>query len=199
MDAPDAGSTDTVVSHADSGDAALVRDYRAGDEDAARSLYTKYARRLAGLARRYCTPAYAGRFDADDVVQSVFRTFFHGVRRRAYDVPPQGEIWNLLTVLALNKIRSLVGHHRAERRAVHQTWSGTNLDQHTSPASAESADVFLRMVLNEQLDGMPESNRAIVRLRMDGYEIEEIVTRTGRSRRTVERVLQDFRTQLAQP
>src|SRR4051812_7427929 len=91
-------------------DANLLQRYRTGDEAAATDLYVRYAHRLRALARQYCTPNFAGRFDADDVIQSVFRAFFHGARHRAYDVPPEGELWGLLMVLALNKIRSLVGH-----------------------------------------------------------------------------------------
>ena len=57
-------------------DASLLHRYQAGDDDAATGLYLRYAQRLRALARQYCTPHYAGRFDADDVLQSVFRTFF---------------------------------------------------------------------------------------------------------------------------
>jgi hypothetical protein len=38
--------------------------------------------------------------------------------------------------------------------------------------------------------------RAIVELRIEGHEVEEIVARTQRSRRSVERALQEFRARL---
>jgi RNA polymerase sigma-70 factor (ECF subfamily) len=176
-----------------SSDRTLIRRYRIGDERAATSLYLRYAHRLRALAHDYCTGAYARRFDADDIVQSVFRTFFQGVRERGYEVPPGGELWGLLMVLALNKVRNLVEHHRAGKRAVHQTTSVTVQDERVILAADENAATFLRMVLEEQLEGLPESNREIVRLRIEGYEVAEISEATGRSRRTVERVLQDFR------
>lgn len=175
-------------------DQTLIRRYRSGDEAAATSLYLRYASRLRALARDYCTGTYARRFDADDIVQSVFRTFFHGVRQRGYDVPPGGELWGLLMVLALNKVRNLVAYHRAGKRAVQQTASVADLPV---LAADETAAAFLRLVLDEQLADLPESNRAIVRLRIEGYEVAEIAERSGRSRRTVERVLQDFRARVA--
>ena len=183
----------------DSSDGSLVRRYRDGEEAAATALYLRSARRLRALAAKRTGTAFAGRFDADDVVQSVFRAFFHGVRRKAYDVPPGGEIWGLLLVLALNKIRNQVGHHTAAKRSVHQTAGGPEITQRQPLGRDDSAAVFLRMVLDEQLDGLPESNRAIVRMRMEGYEVAEIAERAGRSRRTVERVLRDFRDRLAGP
>ena len=73
-------------------DERLLRRYQAGDEAAATDIYLRYAPRLRALAHQYCTPNYAGRFDADDVIQSVFRVFFHGARRMVYEVPPEGDI-----------------------------------------------------------------------------------------------------------
>lgn len=197
MDGPRSQLLPPPAASPSSTDENLVRRYRAGDEAAATSIYLRYAHRLRALAREYCTGAYARRFDADDVVQSVFRTFFDGVRKRGYDVPPGGELWGLLMVLALNKFRNLVEYHRAGKRAVQHTTSVDDPDRHPVMAADESAAVFLRMVLDEQLEGLPESNRAIVRLRIEGYEVAEIADQTGRSRRTVERVLQDFRTRLS--
>src|SRR5205814_1357872 len=130
-------------------DDTLLRRYQSGDEGAATSLYLRYAARLRALAREYCAPSYAGRFDADDVVQSVFRAFFHGARRRNYEVPPGGELWGLLMVLALNKIRNLIGHHRAGKRAVQQTLSVPDLDRHPALAADDSAAALLRMVMDE--------------------------------------------------
>jgi RNA polymerase sigma-70 factor (ECF subfamily) len=180
------------------GDKSLIRRYRAGGDEAATALYLRYARRLRGMVARYCGRAFAGRFDADDVTQSVFRTFFDGVRREAYDAPDGGEIWALLVALALNKVRNLVDHHTAAKRDVR-----TTLPPDADPAAVveqdESAAAFLRLVVEEQMDALPESSREIVRLRIEGCEVGEIVARTGRSARTVERVLQRFRSLLCEP
>lgn len=178
-------------------DRSLLRRYQAGDDDAATDLYVRYAPRLRSLARLHCGHDFAGRFDAEDVVQSVFRTFFQGARRQAYEVPPDGELWALLMVLAINKVRELVGRHRAMKRSVHQTATVDDLDSLPALAGDDAAAAFLRMIFDEQLADLPASNREIVRLRAEGYEVGEIAGRTGRARRTVERVLHDFRNRLS--
>src|SRR5262249_1176173 len=124
-------------------DSALLRRYQSGDDSAATDLYLRYAPRLRALARQYCTPHYSGRFDAGDVLQSVFRAFFHGARHRNYVVPPGGELWGLLMVLALNKVRTLVDHHQADKRSVRQTASVPDLDSHPAMAADDSAAAFL--------------------------------------------------------
>lgn len=123
-------------------DAALLRRYQSGDDAAATDLYLRYAPRLRALARQYCTPNYAGRFDADDVLQSVFRAFFHGARHRGYAVSPDGELWGLLMVLAMNKVRALVGHHEDDRRAVRQTAAVPDLEAYPALAADDSAAAF---------------------------------------------------------
>ena len=50
--------------------------------------------------------------------------------------------------------------------------------------------------MDEHLAGLPKSNQSIIRLRIDGYAVAEIAAAVGRSLRTVERVLQDFRARL---
>jgi len=177
-------------------DSSLLRRYQSGDDDAATALFSRYATRLRALAHEYCAPSFAGRFDADDIVQSVFRAFFQGASRRNYTVPPSGELWGLLMVLAVNKIRNLVSHHRAGKRAVQNTISLPDLESHPAFASDDSAAALLRLVMDEHLAGLPKSNQSIIRLRIDGYAVAEIAAAVGRSLRTVERVLQDFRARL---
>jgi RNA polymerase sigma-70 factor (ECF subfamily) len=189
-------TTPPPVPTSQSSDGSLVRRYRTGDDAAATALYLRYATRLRALARKYCSPKYGGRFDADDVVQSVFRVFFRGARASAYDAPAGGELWGLFVALALSKVRNLVGHHRAEKRAVQQTAALPEPDTHPALDSDDSAAAFLRLVLDEELAALPESNRAIIRLRTEGHEVGDIARSTGRSRRTVERVLHDFRARL---
>ena len=192
-------SADTPPPGSRSSDESLVRRFRTGDQAAAAALFARYAARVRALARSRCTTSYAVRFDADDIVQSVFRTFFNGVRHETYNVPPEGHLWGLLMVLALNKIRSQVDFHGAAKRSVHRTSRSDELDAHVVGGANDPSEGFLQVVLDDLLAGLPESNREIVRLRIDGYEVKEIAARTGRSRRTVERVLQDFRDRVADP
>jgi DNA-directed RNA polymerase specialized sigma24 family protein len=100
-------------------------------------------------------------------------------------------------VLALNKIRNKVEYHRAAKRDAHQAAADPDLVCEQALSRDEHAAAFLRLVLDEQLAELPESNRVIVRMRMEGYEIGEIAEWAGRCRRTVERVLRDFRDRLA--
>jgi len=180
-------------------DESLVHRIRGGEQEAATQLYLKYAARLHSWASSRTSRAYATRFDEEDVVQSVFRTFFRRVSEGLYDVPPGEELWQLLLVISLNKIRKLANHHRAKKRDVGKTSGSEVLEiaggQNLS--TDETSMQILQMVLDELFVDMTATQRDVVQLRIEGYKTDDIAERTGRSSRTVERVLQLFRIKLS--
>jgi RNA polymerase sigma-70 factor (ECF subfamily) len=178
-------------------DRSLLRRLRSGEQDAATALYMRYARRLQAVARTQTSAALASRFDPEDVVQSVFRTFFRRATAGQYDVPEGEELWNLLLVISLNKIRALATFHKAAKRSATTTLSLMAADSPgAQQAAPENALQILEMVIDEALAELPESQRAIIRLRIEGHAVDEIAGATRRSKRTVERALQQFRTLL---
>lgn len=185
---------------AERSDDSLLRRFRSGDEDAATALYRRYARRLLALAESKTSTEFAMRFDAEDVVQSVFRSFFRRARDGYYQVPDSGELWQLLLVLSLNKIRRLAIHHRAQKRDVRATILNEILPtQSTHESSADDvAFGVLKMVVEDTISELTATQQSIVRDRIEGFEVSEIAERVKRSKRTVERTLQQFRQQLAQ-
>jgi len=182
----------------DPSDKSLLARIRAGSQDAATTLYGRYAQRLMALAQARCGDDLAARVDAEDIVQSVFGSFFRGANQGFYDAPSGDEIWGLLLVIALNKIRAKGVHHRAAKRDVRRTVSSSlPAGDFDPPANDAAADALLRLVIEEVLARLPEGHREVVRLRIEGYEVSEIAGRTGRSMRTTERVLQEFRSRMA--
>jgi RNA polymerase sigma-70 factor (ECF subfamily) len=179
-------------------DGALLKQCRVGDEAAASELYAKYAHRLRALAELRCADSLARCLDADDIVQSVFRSFFRAVRQGYYDVPEGEDLWKLLLVIAVNKIRAQGAHHHAAKRDARLT---SSLDP-ADPASQrklsrdEFSPVFLKLALEDALEQLDPRQRRMVELRMEGHEVAEIADKTGRSKRTVERNLQEVRNKL---
>jgi RNA polymerase sigma-70 factor (ECF subfamily) len=177
----------------------LLRRLRGGNDQAATDLYLRYAHRLHALARARCSSDLARLVEAEDIVQSVFSSFFRGVNQGCYDVPVGEDLWKLLMVIALNKIRAKGNFHRAAKRDVRLTSSGQGADdidfQGEAPDGAPFA--FLQLVIDETVQHLTETHRPIVLLRIEGYEVAEIADQVGKSKRTVERVLQEFRQRLA--
>ena len=196
----DSSHAETPTTDAKRSDHSLLRRFQDGQTDAATAIYLRYAKRLELLARSQTGSELAVRFDPEDVVQSVFRTFFRRAAEGHYDIPDGDELWKLFLVIALNKIRARGEYHRAAKRDVAQT---SNLDT-VKPIGVgdgqnrpeDDAYRVLRMTIDDLFDEVPEVQRQIVTMRIEGYNVREISEKTNRSKRTVERVLQGFRTRL---
>ena len=178
-------------------DRSLLRRFRSGEQDAATELFLRYARQLRGVAASNQATHLAPRFDPEDVVQSVFRTFFRRAKQGMYEIPPGEELWKLLLVLALYKVRELAVYHRAKKRDVTRTLGSSALHFAESSSHDEEAFRVLRSVVDDKLGSLIASHRKIVVMRIEGHTIQSIADATGYSKRTVERVLTEFRRGLA--
>ena len=182
-------------------DESLVRRLRAGSETAADRLYGRYVARLRGLARAKLSADLAGRVDPDDIVQSVFRRFFQAARKDRYTAPAGEDLWDLLLVITLNRVRSEHAFQRAAKRDVRRTMKPAGpatADRDDDPLAAiadrdESAATALRIYVDDALGKLPTDHRRAVEMRMEGYDVAEIARALGRSKRTSERLLQEAR------
>jgi RNA polymerase sigma-70 factor (ECF subfamily) len=174
----------------------LLRRFKRGEGDAATQLYLRYAQRLTAFAQRQTSRQLSTRFDPEDVIQSVFRTFFRRASDGTFDVPAGEELWQLLLVIALNKVRQLGRFHHQQRRDVDKTMGGEAL----AGGQLAAADMSLRMlemVIDEALQQLPDIQRQMIELRIQGHSVAEIAEVTQRCRRTVERVMRQFRDHIS--
>ncbi|MCI0681356.1 MAG: sigma-70 family RNA polymerase sigma factor [Gemmataceae bacterium] len=176
----------------------LLKRFRDGSQEAATRIYLRYARRLHALAKTRCSEQLAKRVAPEDIVQSVFRTFFRRVARDCYDVPDGEELWKLFLVIALNKIRDEHSFHFAAKRDVRLAKGSASLERLAATTSGQDprSRLNLEMVIQEAMDQLPPAYRRMIELRIEGHEVAAIAAATGRSKRTVERTLQEFRTKL---
>src|SRR5437773_9052221 len=93
----------------------LVSRWRKGDQEAAKLLFDRYASRLVALARRQISQRLASRLDPEDVVQSVFRSFFGRVKAGKFRIEEQDDLGKLLVRITVNKTLRKVEYHRAAK------------------------------------------------------------------------------------
>jgi RNA polymerase sigma-70 factor (ECF subfamily) len=191
------GNATPAVGGGKPSDASLLRRLHGGQADAASILYMRYAVRIRRLAEAQLGAGLSGRLDPEDIVQSVFRTFFRRTKCGQYDVPEGGELWKLLLIISLNKIRATARHHRADKRDVGCTSALGDHDLAHNTANEEESRLALRMTVDELLGKLPAIHKEIILQRIDGQGVAEIAAGTRRAKRTVERVLQNFRSMLA--
>jgi RNA polymerase sigma factor (sigma-70 family) len=173
---------------------------RQGSQDAATQLYLRYVHRLRALTQAQCSAQLSREVDAEEIVQSIFGSFFRAASQGYYDVPAGEELWRLFLVIALNKIRAKGKYHRAAKRDARLTVRGEGIEDQAAVRGKKGEDdlAFLQLSVNEALDMLPPQHKQMVTLRIEGYEVAEIAQQTGRSHRTVERILQQARQRLTE-
>jgi RNA polymerase sigma-70 factor (ECF subfamily) len=180
-------------------DHSLIHQIRAGDDRAATELYHRYAVRLKCLAAAQLSARLARRIEPEDLVQSVFTTFFRGVSAGDYSVPREGDLWRLLLVMLLNNIRNQAAFCYAAKRNARITQTVDFLGKSAESLEPQTDDLarFFELVVRDALELLPPAHKSAVELRLQGYEVSEIAQRLHRSKRTTERLLEEAREYLS--
>ncbi|NUQ65639.1 MAG: sigma-70 family RNA polymerase sigma factor [Pirellulales bacterium] len=171
---------------------ALVERWRSGDQVAAQEIYRRYARRLCAIAEQWIDAKLGRRVEADDIVQSVFQTFFRRTHEGEYQIDHSGALWKLLVQITLNKVRKQAERHHAAKRDVASEVcpdiERLNPEFFARDPSHEEVAAFLDE-LEFLTTGLVDPEPEIVRLCLEGYSAAEIATEVGCTRWTVRRVL----------
>jgi RNA polymerase sigma factor (sigma-70 family) len=190
-----------LTQHLDTGssDTALLELFRSGSDDAATVLHERYAKRLHAFVKSRCPRDLSARLDADDIVQAVFRGFFQAAKKGSWELSSRSKIWSILSTIAGNEIREEVDFHHAAKRDVSITSSGEQFDRAIENMNgSEMTGAIQEMTLHEAIIRLPEHQRHVVELRLEGHEVAQIAHLTGRSKRTVERILNEVRATFSQ-
>jgi RNA polymerase sigma-70 factor (ECF subfamily) len=168
----------------------LVQRWRAGDERAAEQLFARYGQRLVHLAEQHLSRRLAGRMDGEDVVQSVFRTFFRRTAGGEFRLDSSAQIWRLLVQITLRKTGAKARYHTAgPRNAAAEVpgdaWLPEALASDPGPAEATALVDQIAVLLR----GLPVTYGSMLEMRLQGYDLREIAAHLDCSVRTVQRAL----------
>jgi RNA polymerase sigma-70 factor (ECF subfamily) len=179
----------------------LLERFRGGDDSAAEALFVRYFEQLTLLARSRLSARLARRTDPEDIVQSVYRSFFVGAREGRYTLGRGGDLWRLLASITKHKLLRQVRHQTADRRSIDVECSLDQIDEarclgrETDPTPEEALAVADELEWAfAQLDPF---GRRVLELRLQGSPIPAIAEETGRAERSVRRALARIRELLA--
>jgi RNA polymerase sigma-70 factor (ECF subfamily) len=178
----------------------LLARLRCGEEEAATALFERYARRLVALAQRRLSGRLRAKLDAEDVVQSAFKSFFARASEGDFELTSWDGLWSLLVVITLRKCGKQIEHFRAARRDIGKesgqaddsaaSWAAVARD----PTPEEAA--MLAETLAQMLQALSARERRVFELRLQGYTAPEISVQVQRSEHTVNWILKRIRKRL---
>lgn len=180
-----------------------VRGFRAGDAEATRRFWERYAPLLERVAARQMADRLRLRVGPEDVAQSACRTFI----RRAKEgllVPPDDAdgLWRLLCAITVTKVREQARFHLRQKRSLDREVAVGGDDDPGAPPPAATgpgpdeaaafADEFEKLMAD-----LDDEERQVVDLRLQEFTHDEIAAKLGTSERTVRRVVKRLRGKLA--
>jgi RNA polymerase sigma factor (sigma-70 family) len=152
-------------------------------------LVGRYTERLIQRVRKQLPDRLRPRVDPEDVVQSVFRNLFRRLKDEPRAFEDSERVWRLLTVLTYHKVRALIKYHQRARRDVRKErpQAEGRVCSDREPGPEETAS--LEDLLDHFLRDLPQPQRQMVTLRLEGADLSDIARRCDCSRSTVRRVL----------
>ncbi len=171
-----------------------------GSPDAANVLYLRYAQQLRALVAANCSPMLAKREDVEDIVQSIFGSFFRAASKEMYDVPAGDDLWKLFVVIALNKVRAKGNYHRRDKRDARRLVDGGWLDVAGDYVASndETSRNLLTLAIDDVMGHLSLEHQQAIQFRIEGFNVAEIAAKLECSKRTTERLLQEARSRIAE-
>ena len=165
-----------------------IRGFRENDDSAVVDFWSRYEERLRRLAERNLSDRMKRRIDADDVVQSAFRTFLRRAGQDEFELRDRQNLLSLLTTITLNKIRQKVRHFAAQKRGGDSDQYFETMADLGGDTPTPDEEAALREI-EELLRGFDEEQQQVVDLKLQNHTNEEIARRMQCSERTVRRMI----------
>lgn len=177
------------------GDKTLLGHWKAGEQDAATEFHGRYVEKLLSLIQKNLARRFSSRVDAEDVADSVLRTFFGAVADGRQQISPSDDVWKLLQTIALNKVRNHVKFHDAQKRSVRRTVSEPELvEQLGEPTEQEAVDIT--DLIESLVRSLDEPVAKTMEMLLAGNSVDEISEALKVSTRSVRRYREQIADQL---
>jgi len=175
----------------------------ASEGDPARAVFERFTRRLIGLARSQLDAQFRHKIDLEDVIQSVYKSFFLRYGEGALAAEGWDGLWGLLTCITVRKCADRVRYHRAECRDIAREINAAAESNYIEPwrdaagrePTPDEAAVLAETV-EQVLRGLDGDERNVVELSLQGYTTQEISVSLGRAERSVRRLRERTRKRL---
>jgi RNA polymerase sigma factor (sigma-70 family) len=176
-------SPDSSVADPDPGFADFVRRIRAGDDQAAEELVTRFESLIRREVRLRISGSQVNRaFDSLDVSQSVLANFLMRAATGQFELERPDQLARLLVTMARNKLVSRVRSERRQIRDIRRvTAEPQALDQVVDQQPSPSEIVARRELLERLRTLLSDEERQIIDLRNQGLGWDEVATKLGGS------------------
>jgi RNA polymerase sigma factor (sigma-70 family) len=178
----------------------LMYRLRRGEEDAASEVFHRFAQRLVALARSQLDSWIRTRVEPEDVIQSVFRSFFTRFEAKQFQFADWDNLWTVLALITVRKCANRSEFWQAAKRDLQREASVPKVRDPLEEAMARDPTPSEAAILSETVEqlmkSVPEQDRSVLTLHLQGCDIPAISSQIRRTERTVRRTLERIRRTL---
>jgi RNA polymerase sigma factor (sigma-70 family) len=175
---------------------ALLEQLCKGDAAAAERVFLAYEPYLRLVVRRMLPANLHSKFDSGDVVQSVWADLLGGFRDSGWRFQDAAHLRAFLVKATRNRFLNRVRKHR--KAGTEQPLEQAELEGGTPAEDPPPSEVAEAGELWDRLLALcPPNHRELLRLKREGYSLDEIAARTDLHPSSVRRVLYDLARRLA--
>ena len=154
---------------------------RAGEQGAATEVFRRFESRLIALARTELDARMRRKEDPEDIVQSVYGSFFRRHHAGQYDLRSWNSLWSLLTVITVRKCLNRARYYGAQRRSLVGEIDRAGCD-YADPGLTEAIDreptpleaLVLAETVEQMMRRLDADDRAIIELTLQDFTAAEI-------------------------
>ena len=178
---------------------AILENIKNGSGDAANELHQRFVDRLVRLASTRINRRFRSKIEPEEIVQSVFASFFRRHEQGEFTFDGWNDLWALLVRITICKCTNRVTGFMTAKRNIRREIQGRVDSANDSSLYAVSIEptaeetVVFNETLDQLLDLLPNDLQEIVCLRLQGHSNLEISEKIDRSERTVYRSLERVR------
>ena len=180
----------------------LLARLQAGDDAAATAIFRRYAGRLLGLAHSRLDAHLRQKMDPEDVVQSVFRSFFQRQAAGQFTFKDWDDLWALLVVFTVRKCLGKADFYHAACRDTRREEGASDDPQGAASwqalAREPTPDEVLALgdLVEQLFAGFDPREQQILSLCLQDWTAVEVKAELGCSERTVYRIQERARKRL---
>lgn len=173
------------------------------DQAAAEQLWVHFSARVRNLARKQLDPRTRRTYDEQDAANSAFHSLCRGIQDGRFEhVTDRDSMWGLLAVITARKVSARQrSEHRQKRGggsvrgdSVFATFGINGLDAVEGNEAAPEFTAMFTETCDRLIATLSDPMlKEIVLLKFEGYRNTEVATKVGRTRRTIERKLEEIR------
>jgi len=172
-----------------------------GQGDAQTEVFRRFAERLVKLARARLDDRIRKTTDPEDVMQSVWRSFFTRQQAGKFELQDWGGLWAVLAVMTVRKCgRRSMAAQRAKRDVTRESNPQSSATDDSSfrweavdraPTPDEAAT--LTEMVEQVMSGLDDREQNIFSLRLQGFTVSEISEQVDLTERSIHRKLAAIR------